>query len=143
VRKLLRAATRGGVAGLAATAAMSAFLIGMERIGILPGQPPRMIVDRFAPALPHDMADAAALAAHAAYGAFAGAAFAAATAGRAATQVLGMGYGLLVWAGGYEGWVPAMGVLPPAHRDRPSRAGTMIAAHLIYGFVLGRQLARR
>jgi hypothetical protein len=37
----------------------------------------------------------------------------------------------------YEGWVPAAGIMPPAHRDRPSRSATMVVAHAVYGAVLG------
>lgn len=54
-----------------------------------------------------------------------------------ANAATGAAFGLAVWAAGYEGWVPAMGVLPPAHRDKRSRALTMLAAHLVYGAVLG------
>ena len=54
--------------------------------------------------------------------------------------MLGATYGFLVWAAGYEGWVPMLGILPPAHRDRRSRVATMMLAHLVYGSVLGRLL---
>jgi hypothetical protein len=139
VRVGIVSAVRGAAAGIVATAAMSACMIGLERAGVMPGQPPRMIVDRLAPELSERTADAVALTMHAAYGAAAGAVFAQVAGGRRA-PMLGAVYGFLVWAAGYEGWVPMLGVLPPAHRDRRSRAATMMLAHLVYGYVLGRQL---
>ena len=45
--------------------------------------------------------------------------------------------GEAVYAVSYAGWVPALGALPPADRDRPSRQLVMAAAHLVYGAVLG------
>ncbi|WP_375400707.1 hypothetical protein [uncultured Amnibacterium sp.] len=99
-----------------------------------------MIIDRLAPGLPDDTANAVAAVTHAAYGAVTGAVFAQLVWRRSHAPVLGLAYGLLVWAIGHEGWVPAVGVLPPAHRDRPGRVGTMVTAHLLFGYVLGRQL---
>ena len=132
---------RGATAGLVATGAMSSFMVAAERLGIMPGQPPRMIIDRLAPGLRDDVADAAALLSHGAYGAAAGAAFALLAGDRRSTA-WGVAYGVLVWAGGYEGWVPALGVLPPAHRDRPSRVAVMVTAHVVFGYSLGRRLGR-
>jgi hypothetical protein len=80
---------------------------------------------------------------HGAYGIFGGAAFALLAGDRRRSTVWGAAYGVLIWIGGYEGWVPALGVLPPAHRDRRARAGVMLTAHVIYGAVLGRLLASR
>ena len=45
--------------------------------------------------------------------------------------------GLAIWAPAYQGWVPALDILPPATEDRPERAATMIAVHVVYGAVLG------
>lgn len=45
--------------------------------------------------------------------------------------------GLVVWAGSYLGWIPAMGILPPATEHPWRRNAMMIAAHLIWGLVLG------
>jgi hypothetical protein len=49
----------------------------------------------------------------------------------------------MVWLAGYEGWLPMMGILPPAHRDDRGRVGTMVAAHLVFGAALGFVLRRR
>ena len=143
MQRWLVTVAHGAAAGLSATAGMTAFMVGMERLGVMPGQPPRKIVDRVAPELTEGLADAAALISHGAYGAAGGAAFALLTADRSHKTAWGIAFGALVWATGYEGWVPALGVLPPAHHDRPSRVGTMVAAHVIYGYLLGRQLRGR
>ena len=49
----------------------------------------------------------------------------------------GTAFGLVVCAASYAGWIPAVGVLPPPHRDNPRRAWTMLIGHVIYGSVLG------
>lgn len=49
----------------------------------------------------------------------------------------GIVFGLSVWAASYEGWLPVANVLPPAHRDKPGRASSIIAAHIVYGITLG------
>ena len=46
-------------------------------------------------------------------------------------------FGAVVWLAGYEGWLPAMDILPPAHKDRPGRAANVFIAHLVYGWTLG------
>lgn len=52
------------------------------------------------------------------------------------TALSGAIFGTLVWATSYLGWVPALGIMPPAHRDRPGRPAAMIAAHWVYGVSL-------
>jgi hypothetical protein len=142
VMRMLTRTVRGAVAGVAATAAMSALMVGAERGGVMPGQPPRMIVDRFAPRLDASTADTVALLMHGAYGAAAGAGYALGR-GRRASAASGAVFGVLLWAAGYEGWVPVLGVLPPAHRDDRGRVLAMVLGHATYGAVLGALLARR
>jgi hypothetical protein len=132
---------RGAAAGVVATLAMSALVLVVRRCGVLPSLPPRDVVDRLGPALDEDTARVVTAASHLAYGAAAGAVLAA-VAGRRVGTVSGGAYGAALWVVGYEGWVPAIGALPPAHRDRPDRALPMLAAHLVYGAVLGRLLGR-
>jgi hypothetical protein len=57
--------------------------------------------------------------------------------------VHGIGYGLGIYALSYQGWVPALGILPPPRRDRSDRQVTMAPAHVAYGAVLGRLTERR
>ncbi len=45
--------------------------------------------------------------------------------------------GLIVWAGSYLSWIPVFRILPPAPEHPWRRNLMMIAAHLIWGSVLG------
>ena len=46
-------------------------------------------------------------------------------------------YATGIWLVSYQGWVPALGIMPPASRDRRGRVATMLAAHWVYGAALG------
>jgi hypothetical protein len=102
-------------------------------------QPPDAITTRaaHAGAAPTErQADALAVVAHLAFGAGTGAAYALAP--RVGPPVLrGVLTGLSVWAVSYQGWIPALGILPKASEDRPARPAVMVTAHLVYGAVLG------
>jgi hypothetical protein len=136
-----RALVRGGVSGILATGVMSVVFVVAQRAGLLDEKPPRLIVDRFLPALTERSANRVALVTHFAYGAAGGVVHefsrrivpASTPHGRALRGVV---FGLLVWAVGYEGWVPVARVLPFAHRDDRGRAGSILAAHLVYGLSL-------
>lgn len=135
-----RVAARGTVTGLAATAAMSVVFVVADRTGAVDQPPPRSIIDHFLPFVPAKPSNRLAVATHFAYGAAGGAAFEALTARQVRLWrrlLTGAAFGMTVWLAGYEGWVPAMGVLPPAHRDDRGRVATEIAAHLVYGLGLG------
>lgn len=129
----------GAAAGAAATVPMSAVMLAAGRLGLMGTQPPEAIADRaldeagahvFEPTI-----DVLAALAHLGFGAAAGAVF------RLARPRGGPGSGLawaaLVYAGSYLGWVPALGILPPATKDREGRVGSMLAAHAVFGAVLG------
>lgn len=45
--------------------------------------------------------------------------------------------GMAVWTGSYLGWIPALGILPPATGQPWRRNLLMIVAHLIWGLTLG------
>ncbi len=49
----------------------------------------------------------------------------------------GAGFGLAVWAGNYLGLLPALGILRPATEHPPRRTALMVAAHLVWGAVVG------
>jgi uncharacterized membrane protein YagU involved in acid resistance len=75
---------------------------------------------------------------HLAYGTACGAAFGAKGEHLRRHPILtGIGYGLAVWATSYEGWAPALGLHPPAHRDNPQRTTATLLSHIVYGVVLG------
>lgn len=139
-RSRLPAVVAGAVGGLIATGPMSAVLGLGGLLHLLPEQPPRRILEHLLPAGAPAPSRPLAVLAHIGYGAAAGSAFALLPR-RARRPAGGLLFGLLLWAAGYEGWVPAIGALPPAHRDRRDRVLTMIAAHAMYGTVLSRTLA--
>ena len=129
---------RGAAAGLVATGAMSALMHALrDQVG---EQPPDAIVTSAADAadldVPEPVLDAAAVAMHVGFGASIGGAYALLP--RVGPPVLrGVATGLAVYAVSYQGWIPALGILPPATRDRPGRPAVIIAAHVVYGAVLG------
>jgi uncharacterized membrane protein YagU involved in acid resistance len=45
--------------------------------------------------------------------------------------------GMVVWTASYLGWVPALGIMPPATGQPWRRNVMMIVAHLIWGMTLG------
>lgn len=45
--------------------------------------------------------------------------------------------GIAVWSGSYLGWIPALGILPPATEHPWRRNLLMIVAHLVWGSALG------
>ena len=141
---------RGVVSGLVATVVFSAVLRARQSKGKLGRPPPSRITERTLKKVgvrhPSDgLLRALTVAGHFAYGAGAGGLFSLLRKRLASPSSLvdGMVYGALVWAGSYFGWVPALELNPPAHRDRPDRQRTMLLAHLVYGAILGPLSARR
>jgi hypothetical protein len=150
ITEVLATAVRGGAAGAAGTVAMSGLMLAAGRVGLVGRQPPEAItrtaVRRATGVEPRGAtADALASAAHVGFGVASGVLYAAlpapAASGPGASVpplVRGATYGLGVWAVSYLGWVPRLlGALPPAERDRRDRVAVMVAAHLVYGGVLG------
>lgn len=43
--------------------------------------------------------------------------------------------GLVTWAAGYLGWLPATGLLPPVTRQKPAQVVTPIWQHIVFGIV--------
>jgi hypothetical protein len=56
--------------------------------------------------------------------------------------LVGAAFATAVWAASYAGWIPALGILPPPHRDRRGRPAAMVVAHWVYGVSLDAALAR-
>ena len=73
--------------------------------------------------------------AHLGFGASCGALYTVAV--QRSSVMRGMCLGSLVWATSYAGWIPALGLLPPPHKDKSGRAWTTMTAHLVYGAALG------
>jgi len=140
----------GAALGAAATVPMSALMLGAQRAGLMGTQPPRRITDEAIGVVddwtegPVDPPEPArrtlTTLTHLGFGAAAGAPFALTHRFLPASvpgEVVGTVYALGVWASAYLGWVPALGIMPRADDDRPDRPASMIAAHLVYGAVLG------
>lgn len=45
----------------------------------------------------------------------------------------GTGLGVICWAAGYLGWLPASGIMPPVYRQKPGQVAGSIASHLAFG----------
>ncbi|GAA0384549.1 hypothetical protein GCM10009530_39270 [Microbispora corallina] len=143
---VIRHVARGAAAGLLATGAMSAVMLAGERAGLLPGQPPRHIVRAALPGhrrRPKRGEKALGAGAHLAFGMGSGALLGLLARDGRVRLPLGVGYGLLIWVTSYEGWVPAMDILPPISRDpEPGRPAVMAAGHVVYGAALALALNR-
>jgi hypothetical protein len=120
---------------------------GMEfgqRAGWLGEMPPHRVTEKAEEAAgvapPKPVTDALASVLHVAVGAGAGAAYGAARAAvdsRIPAPIEGAAFGVAFWAVAYVGLAPALSILPPPDRDRPGRPPVMIAAHVVFGAVLG------
>lgn len=129
---------RGAVSGLVATGAMSAVMLALRRQ--MGTQPPDAIATDAARAAgftpTESEVNVMASIAHAGFGAVSGAAYALLPRYGPA-PLRGVLVALGIWAAAYQGVVPALGILPQASRDKPGRPAVMIAAHLVFGAVLG------
>lgn len=147
MHEIIRKVIGGAVHGVLATVPMTITMFGARRLGLMRELPPKTITNAALDAAdvdaPERDANALAGVAHLAYGAGCGALYAAiAPRSRVSTgAVLGMTFGTVVWFASYQGWVPAVGIMPPASRDRPGRPATMFIAHLVFGATLGALLA--
>lgn len=141
----LRATAIGAAGGAVATFAMSAAMMLEKKLGLLGEHPPKKIVQTlrrrsgiFSASRQTD--NVVTTLAHWGFGMATGALFGLLhrrSQGTARASLLGAGYGAAVWAASYAGWIPALGIMRTPRRDRPGRPTSMIAAHLIFGSVLG------
>ena len=156
-RSIVRSAAVGAAAGIAATVTMSVVMLAARQLGMRAQLPPVLIAEETVEAISRreahaDEERAVATVAHFGFGALAGALFGIVAGGvrhGALAGAFGFLFGTGVWLVSYQGWLPALQILPPASRDHPARVGTMLAAHWIYGATLGlithrlRRLGRR
>jgi hypothetical protein len=141
---------RGALIGAAATVPMSLLMLGAKRLGLMGTQPPEKIAARLMSKAgwhrrSKESQDVAAALLHLGFGAGAGALFAVMRRTLrlpVPAVVQGVAFGSGVWLVSYMGWVPWLRIMPPADEDRPGRPQTMLAAHWLYGGVLG-ALSRR
>jgi hypothetical protein len=153
-----RDAARGALAGLVGTVAIQGAMQGGQKLA--PGATPPVRKDpgEFAvetaeratgvEALPEPVERAAATATHFGYGAAMGAVYGLARAALLGAKgaprerdevsdllIGGSALGLAVWAVGYLGWLPALGLMPPVTRQRPAQVVAPVATHVLYGIV--------
>jgi hypothetical protein len=129
---------------------MSSVMLGAKRLGLMGELPPEKVTARFLDwagwrPRPHRAQDLISAATHLGFGAAAGAVFAAVElCSRPPVPAVPSGilFGAAVWLVSYQGWIPALEIVPPPRRDRPGRAPSMFAAHLVYGAVLGALVGR-
>lgn len=99
--------------------------------------PPRLITERW---LDHDHSETGVQAwtvvNHFAFGATAGGLYSGLGLDKRKPAVTGPAFGTAVWVISYLGWVPALGLMPPATRQPGERNAMMIAAHLLWGAAL-------
>lgn len=144
---IIRILLDGGLGGLVGTGAMSAVMLAARKMGLMGRLPPERITQRafFRGRRQTRQREKNALAAalHVSFGGATGLVF-----GPASSRMLGhrtplayagLGtlYGTLIWVVSYVGWAPALGLMPPAHRDRPDRPMIMVVAHWVFGATLG------
>lgn len=139
---------RGALAGMAGSVAMTALM----NPGVARWLPRRYRPDEWVPrqviqwmeevagapdAFDEETEQLAATAAHLGYGATMGALYGLLRTDRGAIPAASSGavWGLLVWAAGYEGWMPAVGVRPPMTHEPVSRWPLPVANHLVFGVV--------
>jgi len=147
MNRLLAGAIAGAVASAAHTVAMlgvRCMARGAQREPVPPVQVTAALARR-AGVRPRSAAGLRAAAAllHFGYGAAAGAVYGALhphLPSRPAAS--GIGFGLLVWAASYLGWLPAAGLIRPATREPLPRNAMMLLAHVAWGVALSGTLAR-
>lgn len=150
MRPTLRGLLTGALGGAFGTAAMSGVMLAAQQAGLMHAQPPEAITAAALNATgvrPRNAQTQDVLAGlfHLAFGVGAGSVFGVrhrAGSMRVHPVIGGIAYATLVWAASYQGWVPALGIMPPASRDEPGRPPTMVLAHWVYGAVLGAVIGR-
>jgi hypothetical protein len=127
----------GLVVGEVATVPMSGFFLLAQKAGMIGELPPRKLAQSLLPELSSAARKRAGMVAHRFIGGAAGALYLTIFRRRPRTAVTGAAFGIGVWLVGYELAVPSLTSMPKAHRDRRSRAISILVAHLVYGASLG------
>ena len=146
----VKAVLDGSIGGVIGTALMSASMMAGKRLGLLGEHPPELLAAAMLRASNLSSArgetrNALAVAGHFAFGVSAGALFAVLHRRLRLPihpAVHGGLYATGVWGVSYLGWIPALGIMPSAERDRPGRPFIMVLAHWIFGGVLGSWVGR-
>ena len=147
----VRAAIDGAEGGAAGTLLMSLVMLGAKKAGLMGKLPPKRITEAALQAAGetqtnNETVDVLTTIAHFGYGIGAGVLFGVVVQRLRPSLdrgLLGVIYGSLIWFVSYKGWVPALGIMPPPERDRPYRPESMLVAHWVYGWTLGKVFALR
>jgi hypothetical protein len=142
MRRSVRRLADGAAAGVVATAVMSLVMFARQRLRGVGTLEPKVITEAALAAADVHASEGTenvlSTVAHVGYGASMGALYGLlAPAVPAPPLVSGPLYGLLIALGSYEGWVPALGILPRLRRLSPPRRRGLVLAHLVYGSILG------
>ena len=139
----MKSLARGALAGLAGTALMTAAMLPLKKASMSPGKvAPRQIADKLLNKLglrdylSPPAFEASWMALHFGYGTASGVAYALVqkAIGRERPVVEGLVFGTALWAAGYCGWLPLMGLYPPPTRlPRRKVAVELVGSHLVYG----------
>lgn len=132
----------GATAGTVSTLPMSLLMLGAQKMGLMGKQPPEKITEAALNEIMDEpvqepVEDALSVVNHFAFGAVAGALYGGLRREEMSQIAQGMVFATGVWSGSYMGWVPALGIMPPATRDREGRPESMFVAHLVFGACLG------
>ncbi len=133
----------GAIGGGIGTAVMSGVMLAARRAGLMSQQPPEAITEAALDATgiherDEKTQDMLASVLHFGFGISVGGIFGMMHRSVRVHPVLGgIAFATLVWATSYQGWVPALGIMPPASSDEPGRPITMLLAHWVYGATLG------
>lgn len=146
---MLNDVAAGATAGTVATVPMSAVMWAAQQAGLIRKQPPEEITEAALHTAgahpPEHEEDRVTVVNHLLFGAVAGGLFGAchrALPGTGRHVPAGAVFGLAVWATAYQGWVPALDIMPPADEDQPGRPASMAVAHVVFGAVLATVLSR-
>lgn len=134
--------TRGAVAGFAGTTAMSAAMLALKKARMEPGElEPKEVAENVEETvgirdyLPKRAFEASWIMLHFGYGSTSGVAYAVAEGLSRLDRpaLVGASFGMLLWAIGYCGWLPLLGLYPPPTQVPNRKVAANILAHLTYG----------
>jgi uncharacterized membrane protein YagU involved in acid resistance len=133
---------RGVAAGFAGTTVMSAAMLALKRAGMEPGElEPKEVAENVEEAigvrslLSRRAFEASWIMLHFGYGSTSGVAYAVARGILRLDRpaLVGTSFGMFLWAMGYCGWLPLLGLYPPPTRVPKRKVAANILAHVTYG----------
>ena len=138
----MRHIARGAVAGLAGTTAMTAAMLALKKAGMEPGElEPKEVAENVEETigirdyLPKRAFEASWVMLHFGYGSTSGVAYALAQEITRLNRpaLVGASFGMFLWAVGYCGWLPLLGLYPPPAQVPKRKVVANILAHVTYG----------